>query len=64
VASANEHASTVAKLTDLRADALLKDKRRRALVDLAANEEVKVDVTAAFAEHCEHADTTGKKRTT
>ncbi len=51
-------------LLDLGADALLKDKRRRTPVDLAANEEVKVEVKAAFAEHCEQVDMTGKKRTT
>ena len=49
VASTHGLASTVAKLLDLGADPLLKDKHRRTPVDLAANEEVKT----AFAEHCE-----------
>jgi len=49
VASTHGLASTVAKLLDLGADPLLKDKHRRTPVDLAANEEVKT----VFAEHCE-----------
>ena len=49
MASTHGLASTVAKLLDLGADPLLKDKHRRTPVDLAANEEVKT----AFAEHCE-----------
>ena len=57
-ASANELASTVAKLLSLGADATLKDEDGRMSVDVPTSEDVK----AAFVEHCEHFEITDQNK--